>query len=41
MENFREHERDCKTKGYRMKSLLPEGYFTDENHYDEERYQEV
>lgn len=30
MENFRDHERDFKQKGYKLKTLLPEGYFDDE-----------
>jgi len=36
MENFRDHERDCKSKGYKLKSLLPDGYFGDDM-YEEER----
>ena len=33
MENFRDHERDFKQKGYKFKTLLPVGYFED---YDDE-----
>lgn len=35
MENFRDHERDCKTKGYKFKTLLPANYFDDMDDEDE------
>lgn len=35
MENFRDHERDFKQKGYKLKTLLPEGFFSDQVPDDE------
>ena len=35
MENFRDHERDCKTKGYKFKTLMPANYFDEYDDDDE------